>query len=276
MAAVLPQFKVLADYQRYELKAATVNAMVALVTESAIGQEGLVELLSSNPDALAKYTEGLSDRKRSAIGAQEGLVLPLMLGEKVAGFTPARPSTAYEPFVTTVFRHIATGLNIPYELLMKDFSKTNYSSARASLLEAWRFFIGRRNWLGLGFYQPVYELWLEEMVNAGEIEAPNYYENRAAYCRARWIGPGRGWVDPLKEAQAAELRMDIGVSTLENECAEQGLDWEEVLEQMAEERERMLELNLPLRTPQGMKSKPTPAEPPEEIAEPVPGRPVAA
>lgn len=244
VASVLQQFKVLGDYQRAELKASVVNAMVGLITESAIGQEGLVELLSSNPEALSKYTEGLSARGRSSVNFSEGLILPLILGEKVSGFTPARPSTAYEPFVTTVFRHIATGLNIPYELLMKDFSKTNYSSARASLLEAWRFFIGRRNWLAQSFYQAVYELWLEEKVNLGEIEAPDYYENRAAYCRARWIGPGRGWVDPYKEAQAAELRMDIMVSTLEDECAEQGKDWEEVLEQLAEEKKRMGELHL--------------------------------
>jgi lambda family phage portal protein len=255
LAAVMQQFKVLGDYQRAELKAAVVNAMVSLITESAVTQDGLVEVLSSNADALKAYQDGLATRNRSAINFREGLVVPLMLGEKIAGFSPARPSTAYEPFVTTVFRHIATGLNLPYELLMKDFSKTNYSSARAALLEAWRFFIGRRNWLGLMFYQPVYELWLEEMVNAGEIEAPGFYENRIAYCRARWIGPGRGWIDPLKEAQAAELRMDIRVSTLEDECAEQGKDWEEVLEQIAEEEGRMKELGVERRVPTSIQPK---------------------
>lgn len=244
LAAVMRQFKVMGDYQNAELKASVVNAMVAMVTESSIGQEGLIELLSGDADALKTYQDGLTNRNRSAIDFNGGMVLPLMMGEKIGGFTPARPSTAYEPFVTTVFRHIATGLNIPYELLMKDFSKTNYSSARASLLEAWRFFTGRRNWLGLGFYQPAYELFLEEMVNAGKIEAPDFYENKVAWCRARWIGPGRGWVDPLKEAQAAELRMDISVSTLEDECAEQGKDWEEVLEQRAEEEKKLKQLGL--------------------------------
>jgi len=244
LASVLSQFKVVGDYQRAELKASVVNAMVAMVTKSALSQEGVLELLSGDKDAISKYISDYNARGRGAIGHADGLILPLMFGEDVAGFTPARPSTAYEPFVTTVFRHIATGLNIPYELLMKDFSKTNYSSARASLLEAWRFFIGRRNWLAQGFYQIAYELWLEEMVNAGEVDAPGFYENKAAYCRARWIGPGRGWVDPYKEAQAADLRMKIFVSSLEDECAEQGKDWEEVLEQVAEEESRLKELGL--------------------------------
>jgi lambda family phage portal protein len=245
LASTMHEFKVLKDYRGAELKATVVNAMVGMVIESALSQEGLLDLLSSDKDALNKYVDGLNGRQRTAVDfSGGGMIMPIPLGDKVSGFTPARPSTAYEPFTRTAFRHIATGLNMPYELLMKDFSQTNYSSARAALLEAWRFFTGRRNWLALNFYQPVYELFFEEMVDAGEIEAPTFYEQKCAWCRARWIGPGRGWVDPLKEAQAAELRMDIFVSTLEDECAEQGKDWEEVLEQIAEEDARLVELKI--------------------------------
>jgi lambda family phage portal protein len=231
LTAVMRQFKVLGDFTNAELKAAVVNAMVALVTESSLSEEGLVEVLSGNADALDSYTQGLQQRNRSAIDFAAGQIVPLGLGEKLSSFTPGRPSTSFEPFVTSLFRHIAAGLNIPYELLLKDFSKTNYSSARAALLEAWRFFKGRRAWLSQRWASPVYELWLEEAINAGLIEAPDFYENRAAYCRARWIGAGRGWIDPLKEAQAAGERMRLGLSTLEGECAEQGDDWEEIAEQ---------------------------------------------
>jgi len=82
-----------------------------------------------------------------------------------------------------VLRNIAAGLNIPYELLAMDFSRTNYSSARAALLEAWRYFQGRRRWLQDYWLTPIYELWLEEAVNAGVVAAPDYYANRYAYRR---------------------------------------------------------------------------------------------
>jgi lambda family phage portal protein len=256
LAATMQEFKVLKDYRGAELKASVVNAMVGLVVESAMSQDGLMELLSSDSDALKMYTDGLAGRKRSALDfAGGGMILPVALGDKVHGFTPARPSTAYEPFTTTAFRHIATGLNMPYELLLKDFSKTNYSSARAALLEAWRFFTGRREWLARSFYQPVYELFMEEMVDRGLIEAPDFYAKKTAWCRARWVGPGRGWIDPLKEAQASELRMDIFISTLEDECAEQGKDWEEVLEQRAEENKKMKELGLERVVPKTLEPK---------------------
>ena len=48
----------------------------------------------------------------------------------------------------------------------------------------------------------------------------------------------------VKEAQAAISRMDSNLSTLERECAEQGLDWEEVLEQRAREKALLEELGL--------------------------------
>jgi capsid protein len=104
--------------------------------------------------------------------------------------------------------------------------------------------MARREWLSTYWCDPIFELWLEEAVQRGEIDAPDFYENKAAYCRCQWVGPGRGWIDPLKEAAAAEKRMQTSQSTLERECAEQGLDWEEVLEQRARERNRALELGL--------------------------------
>ncbi|WP_156509106.1 phage portal protein, partial [Oleiphilus sp. HI0132] len=154
------------------------------------------------------------------------------------------PNSAYSSFVENILRHIGTGLNLPFELLMKDFSKTNYSSARAALMEAWRYFIGRRHWLATYWAKPVYELWLEEAVNKGLIEAPGFYQNKALWCRCKWIGPGRGWIDPVKEAKASKIRLETGLSTLEDECATQGLDWEEVLEQRAREQAKMRELGL--------------------------------
>jgi len=142
-------------------------------------------------------------------------------------------------------RHIAAGMNLPYELLLKDFSKTSYSSARASMLEAWRYFNGRRRWLTDTWLKPVYELWLEEAVNTGHVQAPEYYQNRYAYQRARFIFGGRGWVDPVKEAQAAQIRVMAGLSTLEKECAEQGEDYEEILDQQAIEQAMRQERGLP-------------------------------
>lgn len=239
MAGVMGAFRMLDHYQRIELQTAVVNSMIAAFIETPMRGEDIADLFGDSKKYLQERDKSGFDVKLT--GAS---VVPLFPGDKMSAFNPTRPNSAYSAFVEAVLRYISTGLNMPYELLMKDFSKTNYSSARAALLEAWRYFMSRREWLATYWCNPVYELWLEEAVQRGEVDAPDFYENRAAYARAKWIGPGRGWIDPLKEAQASRERMATSQSTLEDECAAQGEDWEEVLEQRARERARALSLGL--------------------------------
>ena len=238
LTSIMPMFKMLDHYERSELQAAVVNAMIAAFIETPLDGEAIGEMFGGS---IENY---LAARNEWDARLQGGSIIPVFPGDKVAPFTPSRPNNGYGQFVENVLRHIGAGLNIPFELLMKDFSKTNYSSARAALLEAWRYFSAQRRWLATYWARPVYELWLEEAVNKGMIEAPDFYESKAAWTRCKWIGPGRGWIDPVKEAKAAHLRMRTGLSTLEDECASQGLDWEEVLEQLAREKAKIAELGL--------------------------------
>ncbi len=114
--------------------------------------------------------------------------------------------------------------------------RTNYSSARAALLESWKTLVRRRQDFVIETAGPMYGTWLHELFDRREVPLPNYapsyLEARTAYCRSLWLGPGRGWVDPVKEPQGSVLKMDAGLSTLQQEVAEiEGADWEERLDQ---------------------------------------------
>jgi lambda family phage portal protein len=270
-SAVMQQFKMLDRYAGAELDAAVVNAMIAAFVETPMEMDGLLEMYGAQDGGVKAYMDAKAQPANRA-RLKSGAIVPLYPGERLAAFNPARPASGFAPFMESVLRHIAAGVNIPYELLLRDFSKTNYSSARAALLEAWRYFRSKRQWLSDYWAKPVYELWFEEAVNAGLIDAPDYYANRSAWTRCRWIGAGRGWVDPVKESQAAMIRMDSGLSTLEAECAEQGLDWEEVLQQQAREMALRKELGLPMP----VSVKPPHGEAPGRAKEPAgdPGRDV--
>lgn len=247
LTAVLPQFKNADRYFQYEMQAALFNAMIAGFITTAMDQDSILEMLKSGApdqnglDQMAAYTKL---RNENAVALKGGTLIPLFPGDEIKPFMPQRPAAAFGNFVESVYRIIAVGLDMPYETLMKDYSKTTYSSARSSMLEAWRSFNRRRDWAGTQWCDPIYMLFLEEMVNAGKIEAPDFYEKRQAYARCKWIGPGRGWVDPVKEAQAAILRIRGQVSTREDECAEQGLDWREVADQLKTEDEYFTQLGL--------------------------------
>jgi lambda family phage portal protein len=242
VTAVMRDFHMAGKYAGNELQASLANSLVAAFLESNMDQESAAQLFGDDPRAQWEASVGQAQANiRQLKGAA---VIPLPAGAKMTAFNPGRPNVAFAAFMENVEQRIAAGMNISRELLLKDFTKSNYSSARATLLEVWRYFLGRRRWLTDYWLKPVYELWLEEAVNAGEVDAPDFYANKYAYCRARFIFGGKGWVDPVKEAQATVLRMGAHLSTLEKECAEQGEDFEEVLDQLAIERQMMIDRGL--------------------------------
>lgn len=233
--AVMREFSQVGQWTHTELQTAITNSLIAGVLESDLDPETINSIFATGKDAETKYNT-LTGGMRSHL--QAGSVLRMPVGTQFKPIDSGRNTSGMDTFMDKLFHWIAAGLNIPYELLMKDFSRTNYSSARAALLEAWRYFNGRRRWITDYWLNEVYALWLEEAINAGVIEAPGFYDNRSAYVRCRWILSGRGWVDPVKEANAAKLRMEMRLTTFEQECAELGADWEENLEQAAYEEER--------------------------------------
>lgn len=233
-AAVMREFRIAGEYLGSELQAAAANALIAAFLESDLPPDAVAEIFGTDTESATSYWKQVSastHRKKM----EGGMMLNLPVGTKLAGYNPNRPNTAFNGFMESIMRHMAAGLNMPYELVLKDFSKVNYSSARAALLEAWRYFQSKRRWLRDHWLDPIYEAWIEEAINAERIDAPDYYSNRYAYHRCRWVFAGRGWVDPVKEANAAKIRMESGLSTQEQECAEQGLDAEEVQDQRVRE-----------------------------------------
>ncbi len=239
LAAVLPKFKNLDRYEQAELQAALVNSLIAAFVTTPVTPEEVSDWFAKDRDSYLKA------RDEHAVKLDSGTIATLFPGDRIDAFLPARPATAFDSFMVAGLRGIALAWDLPYELLVKDWSRLNYVTARAALAEAWRSFMRRRDWLTTTWMDPWYALWLEEAVNAGKIEAPGFYSSRAAWTRCRWIGPGRATLDPTKEVTAAADRIRANLSTLEDECAELGRDWREVLEQRASERKYAAALGLP-------------------------------
>lgn len=252
---VVARLRMLSSYDGAELQAAIVNAIFSAYIESPYDPAVVQDALT---DASGAGEVGTYQDLRSAFHQDRGLKLDnariptLFPGEKITAVDSKRPSQNYGPFENAFLRNIAAAIGTSAEQISQDWSKTNYSSARAALLEAWKTLKRRQQDFATSFAAPVWSAFLEEAMDRGELPlppgAPDFIEARTEYSGAIWMGPPRGWIDPVKEAQASVLRMDAGLSTLEQECAEQGLDWEEVIEQRAIERARFKALGLPYPT----------------------------
>lgn len=245
LTAVAEKLKMEDKYGRVELQAAVLNAILGAFIKSPFDHDLFADSL--NRDDLSAYQDeraAFHETRKITLG---GVQLPTLFpGEDIGFHTAARPAAQFGDFETAVLRNIAAGLGISYEQLAADWSKTNYSSARAALIEIWRGWTARRLSFAQRFCQPVFIAFLEEAFDRGAVRIPagwpDFYAALPAYARTKWIGPGKGFVDPVKEIQAAAMRVKLGVSTLEDEAAElTGSDYEDNMAQIAREIDAMPE-----------------------------------
>lgn len=169
---------------------------------------------------------------------ESGKAINLLPGESIESNSPGRPNPAFDPFWTAMVRQIGMALEMPYEVLVMHF-QSSYSAARAALLMAWKSFRSKRDLLAKMLCQPVFELWLADEIAEGRINAPGFFADdvvRAAWCAAIWTGDGPGSIDPAKEVDAAQKRVDLGISTKQAESIlHDGVDWEQKHEQRVKE-----------------------------------------
>ena len=247
-AASLKSFRALSKFSDATLQAATINALMVAFVKSSAGPEAVTEYLQVD-DLKGFETSREAFYEDNPVSLAGGARMPVLpFGDEIEMQTASRDTASFDAFVRANIRLIAASLDVTYEELSMDYSQTNYSSARAAMVHAWAGTQSLSAILETQIVRPYYVAFLEEAFDRGYLTipdgAPDYYDAIDAYAEAKWIGPGRGYVDPTKEIDAAAARIEAGISTLEDECADQGKDWEEVLDQRARELERMRELGL--------------------------------
>jgi len=255
LAPVIEPLKQLGNYTEAELMAAVVSGLFTVFIESDTGDTGL------SLDEFYNETGAQSTDDDYKLG--NGAIVELATGEKIHDSNPGRPNAVFDVFVQAILRQVGVALNLPYEILIKHFT-ASYSAARAALLEAFKYYYLERSWLSESFHQIVYEVWMYEAVSSGRIQAPGFFTDpilRQAYLGSEWIGPARGQIDELKEINAAQIRTEMGVSTLSEITAEMtGGDWE------TKHRQQVKENNM--RKEDGLLPEPAPAAPAEPPAKP--------
>ncbi len=249
-APILSRMKMLAQYYGVELQAATVASVFGTYITSPFDRDMVEEALDPGSSDLMSYQDMRSAFHDTNALKLNGARMPLLApGEKIETVSAERPNASFSPFTHEMLRGVAAALGVSAEQVHQDYSQTNYSSARAGIVEAEKTFKRRCAEFDINSATPIYAGWLHEAIDLGELplprNAPAFMEARNAYARCRWLGPARGWVDPVAERQGAVLGMDAGFDTLEGICAMQGADWEENVDQRAREYRRFTELGLP-------------------------------
>lgn len=235
LAQVIEPLLQLRRYTESELMAAVIESFFTafIKTEASTEEMPFNEL---NDDAERE------PRNPNDYNMGPGQVNMMNPGEDVVFAEPKHPNGSFDKFAEAISSQVGAALEIPADLLLKKFN-SSYSASRAALLEAWKAFKMRREWLADDFCRPLYEIWMSEAVARGRIYAPGFFINpaiHAAYLGSEWLGPSQGQLDPVKEITAEILACSEGFSTHEQSTIRlNGGQWDSNVEQLQRENEKL-------------------------------------
>jgi lambda family phage portal protein len=240
-----------------ESDAPTEDVMTALQTEEE--QASLAEATEGAPPEplgpLDAYMQGRADwyeNTKIDLGLF-GKVVHMFMGEKLNFLRSEHPNSNYKSFSKSLLQEIAKCLGITYEQLTGDREGATYSSERMGTAENWPLMERRRKHIAGPFVQSVYENWLEAEIELGTIVFPGgidaFVAQRHLVCMSDWRGPPKPTADDSKTAKANETLLNNKLTTREQLCAELGLDYYDVFEQLKQEQDEADELGVDLSPP---------------------------
>ena len=166
-----------------------------------------------------------------------GMIKYLRQGEEVQTVQSTQQGNSYNDFITTTIRLIAAGRDISYELAFRDYSKVNFASARAGLIQDNKRFDHEQQTMVANVLDPMFEAFVDSQVLVGNLKAPSdYWQNKHKYVKPVWVMPEREWVDPLKDIKATKEEIVLGINSKTRAAASKGRNLEDIIdEQIAEE-----------------------------------------
>lgn len=243
MYSNLSQLRMLDAYKEAEVIAARLGASQMMVFKY------------DNPELI---DEKAPANYRMEVQPGKGITLPP--GLSMQQFDPKYPNANGPGFDKSQQRYISTGLpGATYNTLANDYEAVNFSSLRANALverDMWRTL---QQWFVQAFKQPIFEQHLKTSLLTGALKVgsrdPEKYKN------VRWFPRGWAWVNPLQEINASVMAIKNGMSSRTSSLAEQGEDFETVIEELADETK-----TADAKRVQIMETKPAPPAPEETDA----------
>jgi len=232
IAPALPLFAQLRRWTLAVLDAAENSARLSTVLQT-----------EAPPGGEAEAVEPLD-----VIELERAMMTVLPAGWSLGQLKAEHPSTTTEQFRRAILNEIARSLNMPFNVAAGNSSGYNYASGRLDHQTYFKAIRVEQNECGFVVLDRIFRAWLDEAVLISDF-LPTGARSIAAQLEGvphEWMFDGMEHVDPIREANAQAVRLKSGTTTLAQEYARQGKDWETELRQAAREQALARELGVTL------------------------------
>lgn len=224
------------------------------VVAARVGASKIAALIPGE-DAAGSPGETMADGRDSAgnfqINAEAGDLIQLPQGYSLESWDPQYPHENFSAFVGQCLRAIAMGFDVASHNLSGNMAEVNYSSARIAELAEREIWMMLQGWMIDSLMMPIYRDWLQTALVIGSItfdisgkslpaDKFSKFADASAFRGRRWQ-----WVDPLKEASASEKLIQLGLASRTELAASQGRDFEDIVDELAQERALLEAAGLP-------------------------------
>lgn len=203
-----------------------VNACLSVFIKRAIPTTGIGR--NGNIDTTRTSYEGKT--------LTPGMIKELNQGDEIQVVNPSGQATDATTFTKQQIRLIGSGQGLSYEAISRDMSQSNYSSARQGWIEDDLTYAEEKELL-IEVLDEIYETFVISASLAGKISispAELLGANKDIYLSHEWTQEPKAWIDPYKESNANMVALRTGQKTFKTIAAENGRDWKDQLDDMAE------------------------------------------
>lgn len=184
--------------------------------------------LKSNSPAIDP-TDSPSDF--AEIEITRNMLTTLPAGWEIGQVEPKQPGPLYEMFQRQALMSFCRCTNMPYTLAAGTGKDANFSSFKGDMKNVWEPEVRvEQNRIEVAMLEPVLRWFLESAIFVpGLLNGLPPLEQ----IEHRWHWPPLPELDAIESAQAAQLRMKSGLSSLSEEYARRGADWQTESERAA-------------------------------------------
>ena len=162
-----------------------------------------------------------------------GMIKELNVGDEIQVVNPSGQGADATSFTKLQQRLVGAGQGISYEATSRDMAESTYSSARQGLIEDDLTYKEDKELL-IEILDEIYETFIISAVLCGAISIPNFWNEKERYLAHEWVQEPKPWIDPQKESNANKIALQTGQKTYKQIAAENGRDWRDQVDDMAE------------------------------------------